>query len=142
MSKDPYEDKCTQYISSGSTLALKDDAAYQKLGGNWQIPTKEIWTELTKTSNFNWTTKDGYNGYMAKSQSNSNNSIFLPAGGIFGDNICHSPSSTGGYWSRSANSDIYAYYFYFNVNNTYVYNNGSRYCGLSIRPVRLVAVPE
>ena len=116
---------------------MSDDPARQILGGGWQIPTKTIWEELKRKMN-NLTTK-GFNserkGYEFV---NNGQTLFLPAAGYgSGKSFC-GVGSYGEYWSGTAYSSTNAYYLSFDESGFNVQIIYDRYCGYSVRPVRLV----
>ena len=149
----PYRDgtnnQCSKYLTDGANLDVSsDDAARQILGGEWQLPTKDIWNKLCDDTNYEWqwTTQDGYSGYKVTSNTDNTKSIFLPAAGEVNGTLFSYVGSNGSYWSGTAYwyttySSTQAYYLdfsspsYFNAQSIY-----DRYRGLSVRPVRLVAV--
>ena len=55
------------------------DTAHELWDGSWRMPTNNEITELINNCNWEWTTRNGVNGY--KITGNNGNSIFLPAGG-------------------------------------------------------------
>ena len=63
-------------------LALSDDAARAQWGGDWRMPTAEEFEELVNPDNckWEWTNKDGVNGYKVTGKK-TGNSIFLPITG-------------------------------------------------------------
>jgi hypothetical protein len=82
-----------------SDYAYADDAARQKLGGGWRIPTETEWTELKNNCTWTWTTMNGVNGYKVTSNKTNYTDkwIFLPAS----NNYPVSNNSAGRYWSSS-----------------------------------------
>ena len=86
-----------------TVLDLEDDAAHVHMGGDWHMPTKEQWEELTANTTSTWTTQNGVNGVLFTSNVNGN-SVFVPAfdyiiDGGFG-------SGYDGYvWSSSVNEN-------------------------------------
>ena len=138
--RDGNNNSCNQYINNDDKLAMEHDAARQILGGDWQLPTIEIWRALNNIIyEFQWTTQDGYNGRKVTSIHNKKN-IFLPAAGFVDGTSFKYVGSYGCYWSGTAYSSTQAYFLS-------TYNDGfnaqivyDRYRGFSVRPVRLVAV--
>lgn len=122
-------------------LMSTHDAANQILGGDWQMPTKEIWEALKKTSNYSWTwtTQNSYNGYSVKSNS-TNQSIFLPAAGYFSGDNRESLDVFGYYWSSTTDYSETAYSIKLDSSQTSLLNSEWRYFGHSIRPVRLITI--
>ena len=147
----PYYNSSTssfyEYTSLGSTLAPEDDAARVILGGDWQIPSKEIWETLYENRqgiNFQWEwetdTMDGTVGYKVKSKSDGTKSIFLPAAGYFGAKECSYSGVNGLYWTNAAYSTPNAYLLYFGSESANPVSTYGRFYGRSVRPVRLVEV--
>ena len=125
------------YLSSydGNVLKPSDDAARVILGGNWQIPSQEIWTALL-TCEKEW---DDKKGYTFKSKSDNGNTLFLPAAGQFYQNMnCESIGTLGCYRTNStASSNQNSDYLTFQSGSFPQSSIGSWEKGTSIRPVRL-----
>lgn len=148
------EQKYTKYTTDGETLkaADDDDAARWILGGDWQLPTKEIWGALYNANQDKvyWgpnngdktlETISGIQGMKITKKDDSNTYIFLPAAGYVRATSFDQVGSYGRYWSGTAGTASYdAYYLRFISSNVLAQNNYSRYFGLPVRPVRLVAV--
>ena len=144
----PYYDsstgKYTKYTTAGQTLEDADDAAYVILGGDWQLPTKEIWEKLTSSYNWSWndisstTRKKG----MEVKNKFTNKSIFLPAAGEGFETSFRSVRTDGYYWSGTASAAYSsdAYRLYFANSRTPNQSSSYRFFGSSVRPVRLVPV--
>ena len=119
-----------------TTLDLEDDAAHVNWGGNWLMPTDAEWTELRTNCTWTWKTQNNVNGYLVKSNTNSN-SIFLPAAGFRYGTSLGREGLFGYYWSASLDeSNPYSarrIYFYSKDQN--MYSSGLRYYGQSVRPV-------
>jgi hypothetical protein len=100
------------------------------------MPTKEEWQELYQNTPHMWTTQNGVNGRLFTS--NNGNSLFLPAAGYRNFSDLDDAGSDGYYWSGSLDTDFStnAWNFYFSSGN-YRMNSYDRYCGLSVRPVRV-----
>ena len=132
----------TDKYTTGNTLEEADDAANVKLGGDWQLPTKEIWQALKNTDNYNWdwTTQDGYKGYKVTSKTDNTKTIFLPAAGWGSQTSFDYVGSHGIYLSGTADSSTGAYAL--NCVSDFVTAGSTldRFYGFSVRPVRLVAV--
>ena len=81
-------------------LALSDDAARANMGGDWRMPTVDEYDELIDNCKWEWTNKDGVNGYKVTSKKNGN-SIFLPITGFrfYGD--VQFRAINGIYWTSS-----------------------------------------
>lgn len=147
------EDNCPTYgkndyvdvISLGGEnvyrLMSTHDAARVILGGDWQMPTKEIW-EVLKSSNYSWdfTNQNSTNGYSVKSNS-TNQSIFLPAAGYLEETQHQSPRQFGYYWSSSTTANATnAYSLQFDSSQIIPMSDQPREHGHSIRPVRLIKI--
>ncbi|MCI7001001.1 MAG: hypothetical protein MR898_01615 [Prevotella sp.] len=122
----------TKYTTDGEILKASDDAANVILGGDWWIPTQAIWQALVDNS-----TKGLDSGFKF---TNNGQTLFLPEAGYVNGTLFDA-NSDGYYWSGTANPSTDAYYLQ-------LYSDGyvsaqqvwDRYCGYSVRPVRLVAV--
>ena len=79
-----------RYTASDKKTQLmpNDDAARANLGGEWRMPTADECEELIDPDHcdWEWTTKDGVNGYKVTGKK-TGNSIFLPITGFrfYGD---------------------------------------------------------
>ena len=132
----------TKYTPDDALAELEpeDDAATINWGIGWQTPNAEQFDELIN-SNYTttvWVTKNGVDGRLITSKSNGK-SIFLPITGYRSGTSTYSVS-TGQYWSRTHPNDIdIRYGAYLNItSSTITYkNNGSRYHGRPVRPVRI-----
>ena len=124
-------------VDNKTVLDLADDAARANWGGSWRMPTDGEWAELLDECTWEW--KNGYKGttagYLVTSKINGN-SIFLPAVGYRGYDYLDDASNDGYYWSSSLNTDhpngAWDVGFY---SDDVGRNDGSRYFGLSVRPV-------
>ena len=132
----------SKYNNNGGLTELlpEDDAATANWGSGWQMPSLAQIKELCNSSNTTteWTQVNGVNGRKITSKSNGN-SIFLPAAGYRYDTSLNSAGSYGFYWSRSLSTSYSdgAYGLYF--DSGYVdWDNGGRYYGRGVRPVRVL----
>lgn len=131
-----------------NVLKLEYDAAHKILGGDWQLPSQEIWNALAKANQniVNWgangekalDTINGIQGMKISKKDDSSTCIFLPTSGYILDINCVNISNYGHYWSGTAVSSTKSYNLYIGTNN-YVntVNDFERSTGFSIRPVRL-----
>ena len=150
-----YNGSYTKY-TAGKTLEAADDAANKILGGDWQIPTTEIWQALydANTKMVNWelygnkVSETIVQGMKISKKDDSNTYIFLPAGGQVGrggksnGTSFYYVNSEGYYWSGTAgdpNTGAYRLNFT-SSQSVYPKGNFGRYYGYLVRPVRLVAV--
>lgn len=119
-----------------TTLEASDDAATANWGSAWRMPTKEEFEELNSICTVTRTTQNGIYGRLFIGP--NGNSIFLPAAGYRADSELGGAGSSGYFWSRSLYSGdpSYAWDLYFNPSYCLMsHNDGSRYFGLSVRPV-------
>ena len=126
-------------IDNKSELEMSDDAATVNWGSEWQMPSYGQCKELYNSSytTITWTTMNGKYGMKITSKSNGH-SIFVPAAGYRGDTNLNNAGSSGYYWSRSLSTSYNydAYSLYFSSRSIYT-GNDLRYCGRSVRPVRV-----
>ena len=90
-----FNDRKTQLIST-------DDAARANWGGEWRMPTVEEFDELVNPDNceWEWTNKDGVNGYKVTGKK-TGNSIFLPITGFRFYEGVQFRAIKGIYWSST-----------------------------------------
>ena len=126
------------FTDNRTTLELSDDAARQKWGGSWRMPTITEFQELIDNCTWTWTTMNGVSGYKVTSKESgySSRSIFLPAAGCRDDTSLDGAGELGYYWSSSlySVSPYDARYLFFHSGN-HSSDYSSRYYGLSVRPV-------
>lgn len=126
-------------VDNKKELEPADDAATANWGKGWQMPSLAQQQELIN-SNYTtttWTTQNGVYGRKITSKSNGK-SIFLPAAGYRGVTSLSNAGSYGDYWSRSlsTSNSLNGYGLYFS-SWSISSDDGSRYCGQSVRPVRV-----
>ena len=146
------------FIGDGKTsfadYEYADDAARQRWGGTWRIPTIEEWQALLDDSFYDWEWTDDYLGdntghkgrivtRKAGTGPCSGNSIFLPAAGGRNNSDLFNAASDGYYWSSSLDTgDLFgdsgysnrAYYVDFYVSG-YGWDSVDRFYGFSVRAV-------
>ena len=147
------ETETKKYTEDNSATYSKDndtfrDAAKEKWGGTWRMPTKAEFQELIDNCTWKWRS----DGYIVTSNKNGN-SIILPIEGMYyywwdhdvvqemADYLADDYQDCDNlYWSSSLCDEEQAYYLYFSGGCPYVgigcdpdYIN--RYSGLRIRPV-------
>lgn len=138
------------YVENNA-LKLEYDAARQVLGGDWQLPSQEIWNALSNANQntVDWGTNgdkslntiNGIQGMKISKKDDSSTYIFLPTNGYILGAYCVNISNYGHYWSGTAKSSTEAYNLYIGINNYVNVWNGFEYStGFSIRPIRLVEV--
>ena len=137
--------------TSEKDFEMSDDPARKILGGDWQLPTKEIWVALYNANknkvywgpdgNKGLETISGIQGMKITRKDDSNTHLFLPAAGYFSRTVYYYGGRAGSYCSGTASSSTEAYNLEFDERN-YVLGQkkSSRYLGRPVRPVRLVAV--
>ena len=135
----------SKYNSSDGLTYLKkiDDAAANIIGGEWQIPSKEVWQELIRQNGTNdiytreWQSNYSNNISGYKVTKSTETSLFLPVTGNIINSAwdnkreAHYLSNTG-----SLNEKNYRLYVSGNIFNPN--DNNNRFPGLPIRPVRMI----
>ena len=137
----------TKY-TAGKTLEAADDAANVILGGNWQLPTPDIWVALWNANNttVNWGNNGDMkfigeeNGMKITKKDVSGTHLFLPAAGYVFRIWSYDVGSCGHYWSGTVYSSAAAHFLYFKSGIVSDQYKDSRNYGISVRPVRLVEV--
>ena len=124
-------------------LDTEDDAAFVNWGSNWRTPTLEQLQELKEKCDWQWTKRNGVNGYLVTGR--NGNTIFMPASGarssdLYNDGVC------AYYWSRTLCSSEKlaieaadqgdAYILFFNRWGEQLVWYDSRYEGNTVRAVR------
>ena len=112
-------------------LDLEDDAAYVHMGGDWHMPTKEQFEELTANTTSTWTTKNGIQGRLFTAS--NGNRLFVPAFGyVHGGSVSYIGSS-GYVWGSSVYEEYLgnAWYLGFYSSNVSV-RDGARIYGRSV----------
>ncbi len=148
----PYYDGSSyiKYTTQYDVLEMKDDAARVILGGEWQLPTMEIWKALSDANmtSVNWgpngyeafETIDGIQGMKITRKNAPSTYLFLPATGYFYGMRSYNVGLRGYYWSGTADSSPCAYNLTFS-NGGVGRGNYANHChGFSVRPVRLVEI--
>ena len=146
-------------VDNKTTLDPEDDAATANFGAGWAMPTAEEFKELYNECYWKWTTDyngTGVVGYIVyksvdKTKDNQRTKgsdhtysiatdahIFLPAAGTRYDARLNNAGSAGYYWSSSlyTSRPDTARGCNFESGGVAADNNGSRYAGRSVRPVR------
>ena len=116
-------------------LDPEDDAAavYAKThqvpiwDAQWHIPTEKEFAELIEKCKWTWKK----NGYQVTGPNGK--SIFLPTAGFAGSSV----KDVGYYWSSTLCEDFPCYAYALMFGDGFIgWNNGTRYKGYSIRPVK------
>lgn len=102
-----YNASTSSYIDIGRTFNATDyayDAARHQWGGTWRVPTEEEMSELWLECTWEWTSKNGVDGFNIIGK-NGKGRIFLPAAGwktgSSGSVVLE--GTYGGYWTSSIN---------------------------------------
>ena len=142
-----------------TTLEDTDDAAHAtNAKAKWSMPTTEEFADLKNSCYWVWTSdysgKAGYIVYKNKGSeagslvtssgtpstnySTSDTHIFLPATGVRMGSTTNGAGTVGNYWSSSlyTGNPHNACLLGFGSGSVSAQNNGSRYLGQSVRPVR------
>lgn len=123
------------FVDGKTELDLEDDAATANWGSEWQMPSKAQWEELLNKDRITRTrtTRNNVDGYLFTSKSNGN-SIFIPAAGARVGTSSSNVGSDAYCWSSSLHTDMSFCACYY--CDSYMLNV-ERYCGLTVRPVRV-----
>lgn len=122
------------YIDSEGNLTAQYDAARANWGGNWRMPTCAELEELITKCTWNWTIRNGVNGYKVTGPSGA--SIFLPAAGVRYDSSFDAVGGLAYYWSTTPNeSNAKSAYDLFFYSISREIGNYRRNYGQSVRPV-------
>lgn len=117
-----------------ATLLPKYDAATQKWGSKWRLPTTEDLEYLIENCEWKFIYGSGY-----KATAPNGNYIILPYTGNFLDRYLDNETTDGYYWSANLNEESKKSQTYVSVLS--IYNNNQRvsrlrqYYGICIRPV-------
>ena len=127
------------WVTSNGVLAPEHDAAYYHWGVDWRMPTLDEQTALVDNCDWEWTTKNGVNGWIVRGRGDyAANCIFLPCAGYGDGTSLRNSGSYGNYWLSVPfwdDEDFHAksLLFYSSYHDTdYDY----RYYGFTIRPVQ------
>ena len=128
------------WIDASGNLAPTHDAATQKLGASWRMPTADEIQMLVDKCDYGsgLTTVDGVEGRIVTGKGKyASRSIFLPAAGFGSVASLLTSGSNGYYWSSApiADNSGYAWYLVFDSSRFYR-DNYNRYYGRSVRAVR------
>lgn len=125
-----------------SQLTLTDDAARANWGGKWRMPTEAECEELANPDNctWEWTTKNGVNGYKVTSKK-TGKSFFLPITGFRFYGRTQFRAIYGYYWTSTlyTTNPQNAICLEFNLDEVKVHNgnlSSNRFSGHCIRAVQ------
>lgn len=132
----------SKYTSAGDILEPEDDAARVILGGDWQIPSKEVWSALVEAAGYQMS-----NVELGCDVDVNGKNLFLPLTTFITGNIPlsnYDESYWDGFWSlyywgNSLENASSAYCFCYKKGEI-ISHVKDRYVGCCIRPVRLEEV--
>lgn len=135
-----YEESDYQESAIAADLTDAKDVAYQKLGENWQMPTKDqLSALLSKISESTWTNRSGVNGHLIDPDTGheSEGSLFLPVAFSWSNefHVGEFVQIVGLYWSSAYYDTHDAWFLCISSHNPFVDYCGSHNCGYSVRPV-------
>lgn len=121
-------------------LEPSDDAVRANWGGEWRMPTVDEFEELIDKCTWEWTTKDGVNGYKVTSKK-TGNSIFLPITGFRFYEGIQFRAIRGIYWTSTVYTanPVKAWCLEFDFENVNVHFgnlSSNRFSGRTIRAVK------
>ena len=122
----------SDYSGMEIPLATSADTAAQVWGGQWHMPTKAQFEELTANTTYEWTTINGVNG--GKFTAQNGNYLFFPAAGEWHNGSQYSVGTYGNYWSSTLIDDGDSYYLHVRDGRKEV-TPYHRLDGYSVRPV-------
>ena len=132
-----YGTSASNVVNIGNNISgTQYDVARSLLGGAWQMPSYDDFTELLNNCTYEWTTQNGVKGGLFTSKINGK-SIFFPAGGSWWDKTLHEVGKSGNYWSSSvsATPEGSAFVLYFDDEGADIDDPAPRADGNNIRPV-------
>ena len=112
-----------------------DDAQKLEFPDGVCMPTYDDYLELCHNTDWEWTKRNGINGYLVKSKVNEN-SIFFPCSGYGGGQSWDYRGSHGYYWSSSLHSATNGRHLYFRSGGVSPQFNYNRCYGFAVRPVQ------
>lgn len=128
------------WIMADGVLSPLHDAVQKHWGGNWRMPTKIEFEDLTSKCDWRWTQVNGVKGYLVRGKGEYfSKSIFLPCAGDGYGTSLSCAGSGGEYWSSvpySGSDFSWSLGFNSRIHSTYGRNRNS---GRPVRPVQGVA---
>lgn len=123
------------YKNLGNSIAASShDAAREKWGGTWRLPTNDEFEELLNNCVWKEEVVDNRKGYRVTGKTGE--SIFLPMAGCRNGTAHYNEGKNGHYWSANPDKAHIgcAYHLYF-TNEKKRVGWGSRVYGRNVRPV-------
>lgn len=139
--KSSYTEENYTYLNNGqyeiigtNICGTKYDAARQRWGGQWRLPTRSEIADLTNKCTWTQETLNGVAGYRVTGT--NGNSIFLPAAG-YQDGTERKEEGTGGfYWSGNIDRSMTSAAFNLNFRGYDAQWSANRCYGFSVRAVK------
>lgn len=130
-----FDENYVKYNDQNTVLEKEDDVAYQTLGGNWRMPSKEEWDELIEKCTWTWMMYNGVKGYKVKAS--NGNSIFIPVAGFRMFSELNYSTTQAWYWSNTLKENFgNKNAWYLDFSSYYIdMSSAARECGLTVRPV-------
>lgn len=122
----------SDYSGTENPLATSADTVAQVWGGQWHMPTKTQFDELTANTSYEWTTINGVNG--GKFTAQNGNYVFFAASGTWNNGSQSYVGNYGYYWSSAPSDSKLAYRLTFD-NGFKGVNELKRKFGYSVRGV-------
>ena len=127
-----------EFVDNKTVLEDQDDAAKKIMGSNWQIPSKEDYSELIYRCDIKRCKLNNVWGFLFTSKVNGN-SLFIPLAGRMDQTKTNFKDSYGFYWSNALDKTETAFIFWLEPNevknNAVASKSSERYLGLPIRPI-------
>lgn len=114
-------------------LDPEDDVAQVLTNGKWRMPTKQDLRDLLDKCTWAYTTHEGVAGCLVTSKIN-NNSIFIPASGVYNGTTLYG-GERGNIYSSYTWGDDCATSLYFYESDRLEIGDSYRYLGHPVRPV-------
>ena len=122
------------FVDNLTYLLPEDDAATSNWGSNWRMPYWDEWQELIDNTTSVWTMQNGVYGRLFTAQNGNN--LFLPAAGIYRDDLFLGAGIEADYWSRTLD-EYPTYVLTFEFNSSLCGGDyDRRFYGFPVRPVR------
>lgn len=125
----------SDYTGTENPLALSADTAVQVWGGQWHMPTRAQFNELTANTYYRWVTNYQGSGKKGATYTANGQTLFIPAAGYYNNGNLYGVDNFGSAWSSTPSSVSYVYRLFFNDNGGKDVNCAAGNVGYSIRPV-------
>ena len=128
-----YNSSDSEYTGTENPLSLSLDTARQVWNGDWHLPTKTQFEELTSNTTYEWTTINSISG--GKFTAANGNYVFFPAAGLYVNGNHAGVGNGGNCWSSTPADSGDAYSFIYFPGGKYMTGDNGRNTGLSVRGV-------